>query len=190
MRLTRVVGLVFVSVLTVVVLQAVVAAYGGEDASPVVETSRVFIEPRTLSLEEGDTFTVSVMVENAQDMVGYAFKVDWNSSVLTVTEVVDAGFLLESPLTSLNESAGTLRWEALVLPNPTPPAYEDGADGDGALAVLTLRVVGSGISKLHLDSTKVEWLDADQDLHTPVFFGDGMVVVGGGFLYLPLVVRG
>jgi hypothetical protein len=124
-------------------------------------------------------------------MVGYAFKMDWNSAVLTVTEVVDAGFLLEAPLTSLNESEGTLSWEALVLPNPTPPAYEDGADGDGALAVMTLHVVGSGISRLDLDSTKVEWYDADDPTspHTPVFVGDATVVVGGRFVYLPLVLR-
>jgi hypothetical protein len=186
MRLTRVVGLVVVSVLTVVVLQAVVAAYGAEDASPVVETSRVFIEPRTLSVEEGDTFTASVMVGNAEDMVGYRLKVDWNSAVLTVTEVVDAGFLLEEPLfNDLKMFPNSFNYEVAVL-----PPYEDGADGDGVLAVLTVHVLGSGLSKLHLDSTKVEWSDADQDLHTPVFFGDATVVVGGQFLYLPVLMRG
>ena len=181
MKWIRAAGLLVLSVLAVVALQAAVVADGPQGT--LSESSRVFIQPRLISVEEGETFTVSVMVENAQDMISYGFEMDWDSSVLTVTDVTDAGFLLKPPTELFEPSAGTLSFNAFA-----PPPNEDGADGDGTLAVMTLRAMGQGLSKLKMHH--VEWYHADDPASPHVLtVGQGTVVVDGAFVYLPLVLR-
>lgn len=190
MKWMRIVGPLILGALALVSLQAVVHTSRAADLPLVAGSSTVLIQPRTTFVERGESFTVSVMVEDADDMVGYRFQMNWDSSVLTVTDVVDAGFLLEPPLTSLDRAPAALTWEALVFPNPVPPLYDDGADGDGALAVITLQAIGEGTSALDLDGTKVEWYDAADPTfpHIPTV-ADGTVVVDGRVVYLPLVSR-
>jgi len=178
------VGLVAVTALAVIGLQAAVVAHPGENPVPLAQSSRVFIAPSSTSVSQGDVFTVGVMVENARDMIGYEFRLLWDSPVLTVTGVVDAGFLLGDPLQSMYMmSARELAFEAFLL-----PPYEDGADGDGLLAVVTLQALGPGISRLDLHH--VAWYDADSpaEPRRPVLEG-GRVFVDTSFVHLPLVLR-
>jgi len=178
-----VLGLVLVAALAVVAFQAAVAAQPAHEPAALAEPSRMFIAPTTTSVSQGDVFTVGVMVENAQDMISYEFRMIWDSSVLTFTDVADAGFLLGTAQSSPPEiTAGAVRFGAFV-----PPPY-DGADGDGMLAVVTLEALRSGVSALHL--THAEWYDADSpnEPHTPARDG-GMVYVDMSFVHLPLVLR-
>lgn len=178
-----VVGLVAVTAVAIVAFQAAVAAHPIDYPAPLAESSRVFIAPSTSSVSQGDVFTVGVMVENAQDMISYEFRMIWDSSVLTFTDVADAGFLLGTAQSSPPEiNAGAVRFGAFV-----PPPY-DGADGDGELAVVTLEALRSGVSALHL--THAEWYDAGSpdEPHEPAREG-GMVYVDMSFVHLPLVLR-
>jgi hypothetical protein len=191
MKLMRAAGLAVVSVLTVVALQAAVAAYNPESTSPLAGDSRVFIEPRSTSVEEGETFSVTVMVENAQDMIGYEFEMSWDSSVVSVIDVTDAGSLLQEPTTSVSWIGDDgLNFLAAVVQQPP---YTDGADGDFPLAEITLQAVGTGVSPLDLDGADVEWTDIALTQHEPAKEGgvdDGRVTVGLDFAaYLPLAAR-
>ena len=169
------------------------AASEKEDVGALAGDSRVWIDPpsQVLELGPGEAFTATVMVDNAQDMVGYRIKMDWNSSVLRVTGVSDAGFLLEEPFfKSLNppdpSQGSTFDYEVALL-----PPYEDGADGDGALVVIEMEAVGSGTSVLDLDGTKVTWMDKDEVIHEPAV-EDGQVEIEIDLeqVFLPLVIRG
>jgi hypothetical protein len=175
-------------VLTLAAVQAAVAAYGPEDAAPLVEDSKVWIDPpsRFLEASRGDPFTATVMVENAQDMVGYRLQMDWVSSVLKVTTVTDAGFLLDDPVfKDLKLEDGTFSYEVALL-----PPYDDGADGNGALAVIEMVAWGPGTSPLNLDGTKVEWLDKDGVLHQPaVEDGEVEIEMDLELIFLPAVLR-
>jgi hypothetical protein len=191
MKLTRVVGLTVLMVLTLAAVQAAVAAYGPEDTAPLAEESVVRIDPpsRFLEASRGDPFTATVMVENAQDMVGYSFRVTWDSAVLRVTNVRDAGSLLEEPLASWNPSTGF--FEALVFPNTPPdPPYEDGQDGDFPLAVIEMEAWGPGTSPLDLDGREAEWVDKDEVLHQPdVEDGTVEIEMDLELVFLPVVLR-
>jgi hypothetical protein len=192
MKWIRVAGLVVVIVLAVVALQAAVAAQGPDGTGPLAEDSKVWIDPPSRSLEasRGDTFTATVRVDNAQDMVGYRVKMDWDNSVLKVTTVTDAGFLLEEPVfKDLNPSdpsqGSTFSYEVALL-----PPYEDGADGDGALVLIEMEAWGPGTSPLNLDGTKVEWVDKDGILHQPsVEDGTVDIEMDLELVFLPVVFR-
>lgn len=184
MKWIRVVAPLVLGVLAIVALQAAVVAHGPQDTTPLADSSRVFIHPSRISVEQGETFTASVVVENAQDMVGYEFRMLWDRSIVTVTDVADAGFLMDAPLQSMDRmSSNQLRFEAFVL-----PPYEGGADGAGDLAVVTLQAVGQGISTLGLHHVAWYAAESPETPREPAVVA-GLLVVDGHFVYLPLVLR-
>jgi PKD repeat protein len=126
---------------------------------------QVRIDPATKTVSDGDTFTLDVVVDNAQDLAGFTTLLDYAPGVVEVEDVTgSSGFAALGPS---EEDADTVRFAA----------YKLGAGVSGTevvVAVLTLKAVGEGVSPLDLYDTQV--FDGDLNRETPPT-GDGEAVV-------------
>jgi hypothetical protein len=113
---------------------------------------RIAIQPTQSVVALGESFTVAVAIENAPEISGYIFNMDWDPAVLSVTAAVDAGFLSSPPNFPYGPyiTTNTLSFGAAQFP---PPA--ELSSGDGDLAIVTLRTTGVGTSTLRLYTTRV-----------------------------------
>jgi hypothetical protein len=142
-----------------------------------------------VSTSVGATVTITIQIQNPQDLAGFEFDLGYDPAVLQVEKVV-LGSLLGSggrtayPLGPVTDSAagelGTGGYTVGELP---------GVDTDGVLAQVTLRAVESGESSLTLDSPLLA--DPQGTLGRPaeVFDTAIEVVASGSTVWLPLVIH-
>jgi hypothetical protein len=139
------------------------------------------VEPAQSVVGVGDTFTITVMIDNASNLGGFEFGMSFDPSVVHVDGGVQREFLASTgrftkalPLTSslgIDNVAGELSFGAF--------SYGDvsGPEGAGALALITLTAQGEGESPLNLRSVQV--VDtASPPTSQVVTAEDGTVVVG------------
>ena len=93
----RVVFAVLVPVVLVILLGVGMDALAkGEQGSGVTRdaaTPEVWIVPAEGSVSRCGTLTATVWVTDVANLGAYEFKMDWDPTVFTVTQVVDGGFL-------------------------------------------------------------------------------------------------
>jgi PKD repeat protein len=133
-------------------LVALALTLGGPTSAQDVPT--LSVDPATKRAHVGETFTVSVAIDDAQDVVGYQFMLDFDPGVVALSNPTDGGFL-DSPA-SCTIAGGTASCTAL----DTPP-YDGGASGSGTLVTFDLEVVGTGETALALHNAQVSDVDAD-----------------------------
>ena len=138
--------LVVVTVLNAVFAPLVVAA------PPKVAVS---VEPARLEARSGETFTVRVMVEGAQDLSGFQFKLTYDPSVVEVEDAEVAGFLSSTgrvpiPLGPKVDNDGG----AIVIGAATF-GESSGPGGSGVLATVTFTAREEGSSALALEDVQV-----------------------------------
>jgi len=118
------------------------------------------IAPTTSSVHRDQTFDVEVRIENAADLGGYEFSMDFDPDVVQVLDVEDASFLGSTGRTVFTAGPhidnGTLTFGAFSLGD------QPGPDRDGTLATITLKAVGIGDSPLALHDAIVLNLTADE----------------------------
>ena len=112
------------------------------------DDATVWIDPPESFVYPDEEFDVTVRVTDATDLGGFDIHLDFDDTMLDIVDVVEGGFL-----------SGTGR-DVTFLWDENPPGTltigaistgdEPGADGDGALAVITFRVTDRGTSDLHL----------------------------------------
>lgn len=144
------------------------------------------VQPATsFGLNTGQTFSINVTVASVTDLVGWQFKLYFESAVLNYATDgsgnpnVTEGSFLQTPGTGFfavvnftqnyNATHGFLEIADLRF-------AEGGATGSGTLVTVWFNVVGSGSSVLHLGSG-AKLIDSNNDLipFTPV---DGQAFVG------------
>jgi hypothetical protein len=117
-----------------------------DGGSPVVRIDPV--ESTTVTV--GESFTVSVMIDDANDLGAFQFDLLYISTIVTVDDVTLGGFLGSTGRTlvpldpTIDNDAGRLTFGAASYgSNPGP-------EGTGTLALITLTGRGEGVSSLEL----------------------------------------
>lgn len=138
-------------------------------ASP--PATRIYIDPSTNTANVGDSFNVTIRIEEAHDFYSYELRLGFYNSVLNATSAIEGDF------PGLGGVWKTYFW-AKIYPEQsflyivnTLYGAPRGVEGTGTLATITFKVVGAGESGLHLydvvlvdsfgdEITDVTWEDA------------------------------
>jgi len=115
--------------------------------APAGGTGRVRFEPSNIALRPGETATVSVVVEDVQDLFSIPFLLQYNPAVIAVEEVRHGGFLSGGTqeiaiVQRIDKERGNAVISATRQPNTS------GVTGTGTLVGIVIRAVSSGESKL------------------------------------------
>jgi len=109
----------------------------------------------------GSTFTVEIWIRNVADIKGFEFKLAYDTTVLTATEIEYGGIFGPSVLVFppiLNDEEGMIGY-AVMMPVGS-------FSGDGRAAIIHFTVDGPGISVLDLYDSKLANSEADPITHT------------------------
>ena len=147
-----------------------------EAQNATLQNPTVRVDPAQSVVDVGETFTITVMIDEASNLGGFQFDLLYVTTTVTVDSVALGGFLgstgrtvgLVGPI--IDNQAGRVSfgaWTAGSAPGP---------NGTGALALITLTTQGAGISPLDLQGVLV--LDTKAEHQTPTV-EDGSVVAGG-----------
>lgn len=115
----------------------------------------VSIDPAIKNVGLDHTFTVDVTIDDAADLGAFQFDINYDPSVITVTDVTLGPFLGSTGRTAqpigshIDNTAGVATFGAFSFGNNAGP------DGTGLLATVTLKAVGSGTSALNLQNVLV-----------------------------------
>jgi general secretion pathway protein D len=131
------------------------------------------IDPATTYKDPGETFSVTVKIENVVDFGAFQFELTYDSAVVTATNVT-SGTFLGSTGRSVYEVGPTYGIESVAY-----GAYTlgdgDGPNGSGILAAITFQATSVGTSTLHLQDILAT--DTDGTTLFPTA-NDGEVIVG------------
>lgn len=174
----------------VLTLALVLACFAGRSDAQPPATVRVLGPAAPVAV--GQTFTVTVAIENVQNLGAFEFEVNFNPAIASTS--VDA-IQLGTMLGSTGRTTGVLR----LASSPTLPgaplfgAYSYGTpagpNGSGVLATFSMNAVAPGASQLSLSGLKVTNTQG-QELQATATAGS--VTVGNTTvrpIYLPLLRR-
>lgn len=124
--------------------------------SAVSPVTTLFVDPSNITdptLEPGSTFSVNVKITDVVNLYGYEFKLQYDTTLLTATQVI-VGSFFEPGYTvwknEINDDAGRV-WLGVTQSQREP----SGVSGSGTLAVITFIVDTSGESHFDLRDTKL-----------------------------------
>ena len=158
----------------------------GERGAAARQNPTVRIEPAESVVGAGQVFTVSVMIDQADDLGGFEFTLLFVPTTVTVDSVTVGDFPASTGRTVIpvgptsDNQVGRVSFGAVTVPPDAP-----GASGTGVLATVTLTAQGFGESPLDLQGVVV--LDTHAGHETPTV-EDG-VIRAGFVVYLPLVMK-
>lgn len=174
----------------VLTLALVLACFAGRSDAQPPATVRVLGPAAPVAV--GQTFTVTVAIENVQNLGAFEFEVNFNPAIASTS--VDA-IQLGTMLGSTGRTTGALR----LASSPTLPgtplfgAYSYGTpagpNGSGVLATFSMNAVAPGASQLSLSGLKVTNTQGQELQATAIA---GSVTVGNTTvrpIYLPLLRR-
>ena len=122
-------------------------------------SSVVYIEMNQ-AVRKGDSFLCRARVENITDVAGFSFDVVFDPAVLEAVEVKEGSFLSNSVGTywsepDINNTAG-------VIAGIVSAGMGSGSiGGDGTLAIITFKAIGSGETYIRLQDVKMSSPDAE-----------------------------
>lgn len=122
-------------------------------ASP---TTTLFVDPPSITnpaLKQGATFSVNVKITDVVNLYGYEFKLQYDTTLLTATEVVVGSFFepgYEVWKNEINDAAG-YTWLGVTQ----SPKENTGVSGSGTLAVIAFTVDTPGEFHFSLYDTKL-----------------------------------
>ena len=134
------------------------------------------IDPAQSVVDVGETFTVTVMMDDASALGGFQFDLLYITTTVTVDDVTLGDFLGSTGRTIISLDPKIDNQKGRAIFGAFGYGYASGPDGTGALAIITLTAQGVGCSPLDLERILV--LDTGSDQQTPTV-EDGMVVAGG-----------
>jgi hypothetical protein len=158
--------------------QGVARAVGPAEAQGVV----IRVQPAVQTVDVGGVFTVAVDISGAADVGGFEFAVQYDRTVLTVTDGNLGPFLGSTGRQTI--SLGPLYSDTTSITSAVSVggvSYSGGgvvgASGEGTLAVLTLLARAPGSTLLQLGNIKLTNVQATPQSATPQ---SGEVTVTGG----------
>ena len=151
-----------------------------------LQNPTVRIDPAESVVGAGQTFTVSVTIDEADDLGGFEFTLLFVTTTVTVDSVTVGDFpgstgRMVIPVVGpiIDNQAGRASLGVVTVGSATGPS------GTGVLATITLTAQGSGKSPLDLRDVQVVDTHAE---HKTTIVEDGVVRVGFA-VYLPLVLK-
>jgi general secretion pathway protein D len=141
-----------------------------------LQNPTVRIDPAQSVVDVGETFTVTVMIDDANDLGAFQFDMLYITTTVTVDSVSLGDFLGSTGRTVIpvgpiiDNQAGRVAFGAATIGSASGP------NGTGALAHITLTAQGVGNSPLDLE--RVQVLDTEASQQIPIV-EDGVVVAGG-----------
>ena len=126
---------------------AAVMLVGLTFAGPVQAQDGVTVSVGDYQVSRGDVFTVTVEIEDAEDIAAYLVEIGFDPDVVEVQSVTVGDFLGADPwqaVAGFDNDAGTVSAQVAL----EPPYAEGGVDGDGVLAEIEMEAVGRGVSAL------------------------------------------
>lgn len=108
------------------------------------------IDPASMTVTAGTTFTVDVSVEGVTDLYGYGFAVGFDPAILEALGIAEGAFLPGGGATlfidgTIDNTGGTITDTGGVLNGGVI-----GVDGSGVLATVTFRALATGSSAISL----------------------------------------
>jgi hypothetical protein len=125
----------------------------------------VKVEPPSNSADVGETFTISIVVVDVQNLYGLEINLYWNASILHV-EDVDIRLGVES------HPDGVLHEDLFKIPQEGQGHYSVAAtsvplahafDGNGTIVRMSFSVTSAGDSKLDLESQLYDYAPPDRE---------------------------
>jgi Cohesin domain len=119
-------------------------------ASASLLASTISVQPATLGVTAGQTFTLSVQISGVSNLYGYQFDLGFNSAVLAAISVAEGPFLDSGGPTifvpgAIDNAGGSIAANADILNGPV-----SGVSGDGILLTASFRALGAGSSQITL----------------------------------------
>ena len=158
----------------------------GEKGAATRQGPTMRIDPAESVARAGQTFTVSVMIEEANDLGGFEFTLLFVTTMVTVDSVTVGDFpgstermVIPAVGPIIDNQAGTVSLGVVAVGGAPGPS------GTGVLATITLTARGRGESPLDLQDVIV--LDTNAQRQTTTV-EDGVVRVGFA-VYLPLILK-
>jgi Cohesin domain len=119
-------------------------------ASTSLSASAISVEPATLVVTPGQSFTLSVEISGITDLYGYQFDLGFNSSVLEATSVTEGAFLSTGGSTiflpgAIDNVGGSITSNADILNGAV-----SGVNGSGDLLDVTFQALAPGSSSVQV----------------------------------------
>jgi len=118
----------------------------------------MYIYPRVVGKEPGETFSVEVRVKEASNVFAWEFYLGWNSTILNVTRIAEGNFLKgfeQAPTFFVNKTYQDEVGTDYILVGDTRLGPLPGVGGSGVLANMTFSVQVKGETTLDLYDTKL-----------------------------------
>lgn len=153
--------------------QPPVAQPSAAQTPPPGSGGQLAFEPANVSLKQGDTSIVGVVVRNAQDLYSVPLLLQYNPAVIQIDEVRSGGFLESggqkiAVVYQPNQQRGQVIASATRQPN-TP-----GVNGNGTLLGIVVRAIAPGTSTIQV--LQVSARDSQQKL-IPLATGQATITV-------------
>lgn len=148
------------------------------------QTATVSLNPSSINVTKGQTFSVNVTLTDAADLYGWEFQLYWNNTVLNLTsaQVVNPTcwgedtFELGSGIENGFNSTSGRYSKALSALDPAP-SYNESL----TLATLTFEALNTGTTQLHLEGVELSDSQASSISHVDI---DGVITVTPKTLYM------
>jgi len=161
--------LIIICLLTLIVIQL-----GTPEIAAVAPGPRVKLEPAESVVDLNETFTIQVMIEEAQDLGAFQLELTYNSSILQVEEAALGDFLESTGRSAVPVGPKLDNEEGRVTFGAMSFGGGPGAGGTGILATITCIAHGEGSTALRLQEVQV--LDTAANIQQ-IAVEDGQVVV-------------
>lgn len=147
--------------------------------APALTTTRMYVDPSAIvdpTKVVGSVFTVTVNVADVTNLYGWSFRLFFNPSIINATGITipSPSFLRSAGLTQVlgkkYDNNEGYAYVSEMLRVPYPPT---GASGSGILASISFQVVGSGVTALDLQVTKLNSVVSGNVFPLPHLAEDG-----------------
>jgi hypothetical protein len=119
-------------------------------AGAAAAAARIALAPSSETLSVGDELTVSVRVENAQQLFGSPLRIRYNREVLTLSEITRGSFLAGPEATDLIFSRNIRNQVGQAAVNISRFPGTGGADGSGELLTLRFAAIAAGKATINV----------------------------------------
>ena len=109
--------------------------------------------PQTINLTSSDSFTIDVNIINVANLVAYLFRIGYNNTIVTATEVVMGDFFPKDSDVIKREidSPNGIVWVGACV----PVVSEFAVSGNGTLATIRFKAISTGSCVLNLYDTEL-----------------------------------
>jgi hypothetical protein len=124
----------------------------GLGSAAVGPAPQLYIDPSESNVWVRQIFSVNITILNIEDLYGFEFKLNYNTTILDCVEVIEGPFLKSAGSTyilkqEINDTLGLAEFAVSLY------GTETGVTGSGVLATLKFNATGVGSSLLHLFDT-------------------------------------